>query len=445
MELGSSIAGMDKQIFTLIDATLQDVTFLRQFLSTNLTRVKFDRSIGGNLVVEIPIESSKSKEGQGDSAGGSSRYDVRTTVIVSLISSFLAAMFMYAVYFHRKTDSTDASKSIQERAARVQSKRRQYFQNLDDDPSLSSGWMVTDTMPDAPTNQQTTAWSDLTSDSESIISVLPMDRIDEEGTNEDSENDGEEIEVCLNENESSMVGVGSLSSAGLVSPIHIDHLSFIAHWNIHSEESEEKSLPEEAQTNKGGPKIESIEIEVDSDPFCFEEGDTPVRKNRLSSIEDAATGTATTATYTQESASTAGLRGCEFIFDHNNHASLFHPTGTGTHSLDSSLLDFSSDDDNHEYGGYHSNTDEETENRRQVFVPKAILLRDEAAVGQLRTDALFSEASDTTLVRSSGHNVLPPDTKLADWARLAIGKLTTGGVGLITCTNAHPQMPTNNL
>lgn len=235
--LENNTAGLDATVRTLIEVTLQDTVFLSQYTSVNLTRAKFERSVAANLVV-LPFNNSDSgPQTIGDGTASSST--VRVAVVAAMISFFFTVVFLYGLHRSCRDENREANLAIKDRIARVQAKRRLYFHQLEDDPSLAPGWMVASApLPTHPT----ATWSDLTSDSESIISTLPLDRIDEEGAiSEDEETCGEEIEMVIS-------GVGSSINAIIPSPAApnlpvagFDHSDFIARWNDQTEKAEAAS------------------------------------------------------------------------------------------------------------------------------------------------------------------------------------------------------------
>lgn len=403
--LESSVAGLDSLVFTLIDTTLQDILFLRQYSSTNLTRAEFERSIGGSLVLLTSDEDSRSgKESNGIEADSSSG-NVKVAVVAAMLSFSLSAVLMYVLYRKSKAHGRDSTLALKDRIARVQAKRRQYFQQLEEDqPSLEPGWMVTDAaLPTHPTM----TWSDLTSDSESIISTLPLDRIDEEvGSNGDGENNGEEVEVSLSEIGSTKSDIGSSPNVRHMSPMHIEHLAFIAQWNDQTGGSEVASYTDEEKAESNGhfddaADSESIEM-CAVEPFWLDEDQTPLASNRITE--------GTTAT-------TELLAGCEFVYDHDE------PNGCKTFDeSDSLLLELSSEDE------------EGDENAAPI--PKAVVgFGDAAADQRSKLQAPLSDLTNATIESSptNSDSSAALDPKLADWARELLQKLTTGGVQLLTC------------
>jgi hypothetical protein len=422
VESEGSTAGVDTQVFTMIAATLQDISFLRQYTSANLSRAQFDRSIGGNLVIETDADSTEKEEKSGVNA--------TTVVSVAVISVVVLVGCLLGIFYHRRTNDGAAAQSIKERLSRVQAKRRSYFQNLEDDPSASSGWMVTDTpQPGLPMPQHTATWSDLTSDSESIISVLPLDRIDEEETNEGSGTDGEEVEVSLCE---TTVSIPSAPTVVDRTPMQMDHLSFIAHWNIRPESGSElaPSLTEEEEAPCAEIAVdeEAIELDVIGDPFWQQEV-TPVRSNR-SELHDTPVGSvlrgcefvltphlgnrADLSSATQDSV----LTGPEFMYEHSEplgYMNAINSTFRDDSSSSSSVLEISSDDCE----------DDDTTNRAE---PKPKL---PMPLSDLTNSSVRLEVECTT---DDG------DPQLADWARGVLDKLTSGSVQLLTCGTEKSQV-----
>jgi hypothetical protein len=116
-----------------------------------------------------------------------------------------------------------------------QMQRRQFFEHLDDEPSLDPEWM--DTTRKKPANKSpTTTWSvsDLTSDTHSIKESLPMVRIDEESALEVYE----EVNVCE----------GSKSQPHQDEHLASHHLHFLSRWNKQSDGSEIGSYPDCTKT-----------------------------------------------------------------------------------------------------------------------------------------------------------------------------------------------------
>lgn len=379
---------MDSRVYTLINATLQETDYLRQYSSTKLTQAKFEKSVGDNLVL-LTSDRNATSGSQGSDSSSSSG-NVKGTVVAALVSFMFSAVVMYGFYYKSKDDGKGTTTAMTERIARVQAKRRQFFQQLEDDPSLATGWMVTDAP--SPTHP-TIAWSDLTSDSESIKSSLPLDRIDEEvSSNEDGENEGEDIEVALSE-------IGSLPVSRDLSPIHIDHLEFIARWNDQAEGSELASYPDEAKeevTGNFADHYRNINNYI-SEPFWLEEDETPVASNRIT--DD---GTATDVF----------LRRCEFYYGRDESGC-------------------NDDDDDESSTSSYLEGDENKENK--LDIPNAIVRLD-ATANLSKSKGPSSDISNATTegLTADTESSLASDPKLADWVRGVLQKLS-GNVKLLTC------------
>jgi hypothetical protein len=428
VESEGSTAGIDARVFTMIAATLQDISFLQQYTSANLSRAQFDRSIGGNLVIETDADSPDKGE------SGASGVNATTVALVAVILVVVLAGCLLGIYYHRQFNDGPAAQSIKERLSHVQAKRRSYFQTLEDDPSASSGWMVTDAPQHGlPAPQHTATWSDLTSDSESIISVLPLDRIDEEETIDGSGADGEEVEVSLSE---TTVSVPSAPVVVDRTPMQMDHLSFIAHWNIRPEGGSElassftETEPAAAPCVEMAVEKEAVELDVVGDPFWLQEEVTPVRSNR-SELHDTPIGSA--------------LRGCEFVltphlgnrpelsivpqvsvltgpeyvYEHAEPLRYMNTINSTVHddsSSNSSVLEISSDE--------CEDDDTTTQGEPEPKLPMPL--------SDLTNSTVRSEVESPT----DGDD----DPQLADWARGVLDKLTSGSVQLLTCGTENSQV-----
>jgi hypothetical protein len=201
-----NVSAIDSLVYTLIEATLGNVHFLNQFVVTQpllknvqLTFSEFIQSTGGNFIV-LPRQSKQS-----GSVSGTLMVAIAAAIIVLglTVTALLLIILCRQHKIHRDRNSSDANELAKRNGIVAKSRRRRdpfSFEVLEDicstndpDDSLPHGWMVV-TNTDAPvanhleaSSQGTTisrvvatAWSDLTSDSESIMSSLHLDRIDEE-------------------------------------------------------------------------------------------------------------------------------------------------------------------------------------------------------------------------------------------------------------------------
>ena len=228
-------------MYALIQATLRDTVFLRSYSSANVTRAVFNRTIAENQIVISSVDGSvddESSDTASESSGGGGTAMV--AVAAAIVSFVLTSIFLFGLYRqHSKRHALDPDTPTKERVARIQAKRRKYFQELEDDPSLAPGWMVTDTTvtQSLPQEQPSVTWSvsDLTSDAESIISSLPLDRIEEENSIDRTEE--EDVEMAGS----------STEDLPEHSPVHINQLQFVANWSdaMHGESYVEESKVEE--------------------------------------------------------------------------------------------------------------------------------------------------------------------------------------------------------
>jgi hypothetical protein len=211
-----SIPDIDKSIYTLIEATIQDVNFLNQFVlsqpslqNVQLNQAYYVRSTGGNVII---LSDPNKQVGSTTNSNGMSG-TVKVAIVAAITSFCLTITIILLIIVcrqHKNRGNNDSeqqqSNAIHknERTMTKHRRRSRYdpfsFEPLDDNfstydseepsPTLPSGWMImtnhdasTENIPQPqPPNVRviTTTWSDLTSDSESIMSSLHLDRIDEE-------------------------------------------------------------------------------------------------------------------------------------------------------------------------------------------------------------------------------------------------------------------------
>ena len=216
-------------IDTLIAATIEDEYYLNQFVLSNvvlsdrniqLIQTQFDRSIGNNIILTPFYDddpTSIDTSGSGDTKNGTVK-----VAIISAVLSFtftILALSLILCYCRcckpndgsspRHHPSGSKNQGMIQKRFRRQRPDLYTFEPLDDefhysdsnDPTIvPSGWIVDTSNGDPngtmgtnhPLNNPkqedelpstgryvATAWSDLTSDSESIMSSLHLDRIDE--------------------------------------------------------------------------------------------------------------------------------------------------------------------------------------------------------------------------------------------------------------------------
>jgi len=170
--------------YAVIDSVLQDADFIREFTASNLVQAEFVRPIGENLVI---LGNTQTPEVPKSSRSNSSA-TAKIAITAAFTSFFLTAVIFYGVFRsqQQKAELERGRTKVKARLAHYQAKRRQYFQQLQEDQRLGPGWMTTNPLQ-MPGPSVTWSISDLTSDSQSIKSSLRMDRIDEEGPSDEYE------------------------------------------------------------------------------------------------------------------------------------------------------------------------------------------------------------------------------------------------------------------
>jgi hypothetical protein len=175
--------------------------------------------LGVNLVVPTVDENILD-----DSSMTGHRQKLRIGIIAAIASMAVTALVLYILY--RLGDPSDGYR--QNKMLFLQAKRRRFFQDLDNQNSLPKGWMVASTHssnhPTPLPKDGTVTWSvsDITSDAESIMSNLPLERIVEV---DDEMSSAADEEAVLERSDSA-----SSSTSTARSPIKITDLEFIANW-----------------------------------------------------------------------------------------------------------------------------------------------------------------------------------------------------------------------
>jgi hypothetical protein len=200
-----NVSSIDLLVYTLIEATLGNVHFLNQFVvaqpllkNVQLTYSKYVQPTGGNFFL-LPGQTKTS-----GSTSGTLKVAIVATVLIGLtVTALLLIILCRQHKIHRERSRSDANELTKKNSIVAKKRRRRdpfSFEALEDhcstndpDDSLPSGWLILtnndepatnllEAPPQEPTISRvvTTTWSDLTSDSESIMSSLHLDRIDEE-------------------------------------------------------------------------------------------------------------------------------------------------------------------------------------------------------------------------------------------------------------------------
>jgi hypothetical protein len=246
--------------YEVIQYVLADTNLLSELTGSNLLYSQFDRPIGENLV--ILSTSDGENLGPAESNG-----KARIGIAAALVSFAVTAIFLCGMYRKQSVEMDSSRRFVKGRMAHMHARRRQFFENLPDEHGLEPGWMTTNTNVETPLTPPSVTWSvsDMTSDSQSIRSSLPMDRIDEEGPVDDEA--------------SAKSGVAS-SSPGK------SERDFISHWNAKVDSTELASFGDTTPFNalhQGKPwDNESI---------------TPVHSNRIEDYD------------------AIPLQGCQFLVD----------------------------------------------------------------------------------------------------------------------------------
>jgi hypothetical protein len=248
---GSDVARAQNASLAVVDRVLSDTQFLIDYTGSPLLRSEFIRSVGDTVIVLNNGDGEGAPGGGGggvvDSSGQQededSQFKLKVYVGATCAALIIVVLALAVLY----------------RNHRMAEKRRRFFQLEDQD----SRWMTVDgTLVDSldheydfgsrnpveggspigsgsgsdggehsPRHRNAWSVSDLTSDSQSIRSSLPMDRIAEEETSSQrAENDGNEEEQT-NEDDNGE-----------------PHFNFIAHWKdpVDSEDLTDDDDEEEA-------------------------------------------------------------------------------------------------------------------------------------------------------------------------------------------------------
>lgn len=269
--LDNGAGGLEDIIYTLVEDTLSNTEFVHRYASTAVQNAQFEGSLGENLVVFG--DASPTTEATVDSQ--------QIAVIAAVVSVLLTALFLYGLYRRGNADDDmgEANK-FKDRVSHLRAKRRKYFQEMEEDaPSLPSGWMMTDSHKAPSPRDPPITWSisDLTSDAESIISTLPLDRIDEEVSGEISDGEGMEGESA----------VLSTPVSRANSCVHIEHLEFIADWaDISAEEVGSFDVEDQPQVGPSPFKEGDFDEIYDAATFWREDADQPLAPDADDSEED---------------------------------------------------------------------------------------------------------------------------------------------------------------
>jgi hypothetical protein len=218
--LDSGAANLESTIYPLIEATLTDVFFLNQYSTSGVIEAKFVRKVGENIVVLAPGSNGSDTGGKLNSRSSNA---TKVAVAAAIASCTVVAAVLYGLY--KRRNSCHADSQVKRSIAHIQARRRKYFDSLEEDPTLPNGWMVTTEEGMLPP-QPTVTWSvsDLTSDAASIISSLPLDRIDEDPSEDIDESDFDALAATVSTDFLSSPEQPELPS------VHIEELSFIARW-----------------------------------------------------------------------------------------------------------------------------------------------------------------------------------------------------------------------
>lgn len=232
--MATGASDLKDKVYDLIRSTLHDSSDLRQFSSMNVTQITFFRTIGENQFIrsDSDTESDNNEAGNGNNLRKNHESGIVLVALSAAALSFVVtSIILYGLYRYQMKQKTGMDGNAEQYMTRIQAKRRHYFMQLEDDPPLAPGWMVTENSSALPETcqqpqHQSITWSvsDLTSDAESIIGSLPLDRIDEEDSKEMIAQ--EELPSPIS---SECTMESSLSDFGR-SPVHIDHLQFIANF-----------------------------------------------------------------------------------------------------------------------------------------------------------------------------------------------------------------------
>jgi len=170
--------------YAVVHRVLEDTSFLRDFTGMNtLIRSEFIRVIGENLVFLTPTRASP--DNGTPRSSGVSPATWKIAVATAFISFAVTIILMYGLYRQRKAIMGKAA--VKSRLAHYQAKRRSFWAALQqENADLEPGWMTTESAQiPLPEPSITFSFSDITSDSQSIRSSLPMDKIAEEGPSDE--------------------------------------------------------------------------------------------------------------------------------------------------------------------------------------------------------------------------------------------------------------------
>jgi hypothetical protein len=229
--LDNCVGDVDTVAYQTLKDTLQDTEYLRQLTSSNIIQAVFVFPIGENIVI-LANDDTESRSSEKVLSKGT----LMVAVAAALVSIILASFFLFGLF--RKTDSYSVSHNNGLNSRRLyfyQMKRNQYFEHLEDEPSLSPGWM-TKLEKGTALKTPSTTWSvsDLTSDTQSIKETLPMERIDEECA----------FEIYEEANSHEVASPKEVSGK----PALTNHFLFMRKWNDASCGSEIASYPDESTT-----------------------------------------------------------------------------------------------------------------------------------------------------------------------------------------------------
>jgi hypothetical protein len=163
--LDSTTPTIEDVAYNVIQQVLQNNVTLTQYTAINFYRAELVQRIGQNLVL-LPAVTL-------DSTNTSSGLSIATQVGIGIgvITFGVGTLFIYGLYRRRYVNDAMIGSSF------YKAKRRKFFNELGEE-GLEPGWMTTEP-DDLPTPSITWSVSDLTSDSLSLRSSLPMNRIDE--------------------------------------------------------------------------------------------------------------------------------------------------------------------------------------------------------------------------------------------------------------------------
>ena len=260
---------MEDIVFPLIRSTLLDTFYLRQYVNMHLVGAALNRTIAASQSILVPgndENQTNNDEDSDETSNGPDRSTVWIAIGATIVSFTLVSLFLHGLYrYQKKRQRPDTP--TKERFARIQAKRRRYFQELEEDPSYVNGWMLTNVNVDLPGSKPTTVtWSvsDLTSDAESIIGSLPLDRIEEEENSKESIEDDVDLEAAqqMTMSDANYRTTPSSSQMHHHSPVQIDHLQFLAQWS--------EMVVQQHPTLDGAGKFEEQEEYKLEDPGFFD-------------------------------------------------------------------------------------------------------------------------------------------------------------------------------